>query len=390
MLALLHIAVALPLAAALPTSLDRRAAETCPASSPLSCPTPSGSVDTCCTNSPGGQMLLTQFWDTNPVTGPTDSWTIHGLWPDHCDGTYDSTCDSSRVYTNISAILSEGGAQSTLDYMNVYWKDYNGDDESFHEHEWSKHGTCISTLDPDCYSNYQPQEEVVDFFEKTVELFKQLPTYDWLSAAGIVPSNSKTYTLAQLQAVAKSRFGQPITWGCRSGVLNEAHYGYYTRGNVVSGEFIPADVDKSTCPSTGIKYVPKTGGGSSTSTTSAPGSTSTAPSGKVFVNVISGSSTKGCLISTGKWMIGATCAGYTVSGSGSSITLTTSKGSCGIVSGAFTCGSGVSATNFSKDSSGNLVYSSNSQFHASAVPSGTTQVSVVTGTAAQSIKLNLA
>lgn len=78
-----------------------------------------------------------------------------------------------------------------------------------------------------------------------VNQFKQLPTYDWLSAAGIVPSNTQTYTLSQLQAVAKGRFGQPITWGCRSGVLNEAHYGYYTRGNVVTGEFIPADVDKS-------------------------------------------------------------------------------------------------------------------------------------------------
>lgn len=26
------------------------------------------------------QMLQTQFWDTNPATGPQDHWTIHGLW----------------------------------------------------------------------------------------------------------------------------------------------------------------------------------------------------------------------------------------------------------------------------------------------------------------------
>jgi ribonuclease T2 len=34
----------------------------------------------CCFNAPGGQLLQTQFWDTNPPTGPNDSWTLHGLW----------------------------------------------------------------------------------------------------------------------------------------------------------------------------------------------------------------------------------------------------------------------------------------------------------------------
>lgn len=34
----------------------------------------------CCFNAPGGQLLQTQFWDTNPPTGPNDSWTVHGLW----------------------------------------------------------------------------------------------------------------------------------------------------------------------------------------------------------------------------------------------------------------------------------------------------------------------
>jgi hypothetical protein len=37
-------------------------------------------VDTCCLNHPGGLMLQTQFWDSNPPVGPLDSWTVHGLW----------------------------------------------------------------------------------------------------------------------------------------------------------------------------------------------------------------------------------------------------------------------------------------------------------------------
>jgi len=46
----------------------------------LSCHNTTAVTDTCCFNSPGGQLLLTQFWDTAPATGPVDSWTLHGLW----------------------------------------------------------------------------------------------------------------------------------------------------------------------------------------------------------------------------------------------------------------------------------------------------------------------
>lgn len=147
----------------------------CPSSGALSCSS-SGSAS-CCFNSPGGQLVQTQFWDTNPSTGPSDSWTIHGLWPDNCDGTYQSSCDSSRDYTGISDILQQFGKQDTLNYMNQYWLDEDGDNESFWEHEWSKHGTCINTIDPSCYSNYQTGEECADFFEAAVNLFQTLPTY---------------------------------------------------------------------------------------------------------------------------------------------------------------------------------------------------------------------
>jgi ribonuclease T2 len=110
-------------------------------------------------------------------TGPTNSWTIHGLWPDHCDGTYDSNCDSSRDYSSITSILKDAGETALLTYMDTYWVSDDGTAESFWEHEWDKHGTCISTLETKCYTDYETGDEVVDFFSKVVELFKELPTY---------------------------------------------------------------------------------------------------------------------------------------------------------------------------------------------------------------------
>lgn len=54
--------------------------KSCSADGALSCQNTTVQTDLCCFNAPGGQLLMTQFWDTQPVTGPVDSWTMHGLW----------------------------------------------------------------------------------------------------------------------------------------------------------------------------------------------------------------------------------------------------------------------------------------------------------------------
>jgi len=307
--------------------------------------------------------------------------------PDHCDGTYDANCDPTRAYTNISAIIKSFGKTDLLDYMSTYWKDYQGDDESFWQHEWGKHGTCISTLNPDCYSDHKPTEEVVDYFQKAVDLFKQLPSYEWLAAAGITPSTSKTYTTAQIQAaLSANRPGVSVTLGCQSGVFNEIWYHYDVRGSAQVGTFVATDPDgtKSTCPATGIKYLPKTGGTTAPPPTSTGGSTPTGTpgtpfSGKGYLNVAVSGSQKGCIISAGTWYTSGTCATFTAAASGSGFTLTSSKGKCGIVSGTFTCGTGVSTATTFTSSSGKLVAGGNAGWSADSVASGSTQVTVYAG-----------
>lgn len=127
------------------------------------------------------------------VTGPSNSWTIHGLWPDNCDGTYDQDCDSSRAYTNLTELIQTYGNQSLLDFMNTYWLSDSESAEAFWEHEWSKHGTCISTLEPSCYSNYQAGEEAVAFFQTVVNLFKSLDTYTVRITHHLLPNRTRSF-----------------------------------------------------------------------------------------------------------------------------------------------------------------------------------------------------
>jgi len=240
--------------------------------------------------------------------------------------------------------------------------------------------------------------------------FKTLPTFDWLAEAGIVPSRTASYTLAQLQDVAKAKFGHEIMWGCQRGWLNEAWYYYSVRGPVQNGRFTPAPATgRSTCPpyallpplssyreltsspnSDNIRWLPKT----DPKDPPAPRPTG-APSGKIYIDVLptsTGGAPNGALISTGKWMRNVTPAGFTSirDSDGRGFSLQTSKGACAITSaGSFVCQGGQKATTFFADDERNIMYRGKSHFYAAEIPSGPKQVAIVTGKGAQKVKLRL-
>ncbi|KAH7384954.1 ribonuclease T2-like protein [Cadophora sp. MPI-SDFR-AT-0126] len=368
------------LSSSVPTSAPTGTPKVC-LNPQLSCQNTTAVEDLCCFNSPGGQLLLTEFWDTAPSTGPNNSWTIHGLWPDKCDGTYEANCDPSREYTNITAILQSYGKTDLLSYMTTYWKDYQGNDETFWEHEWGKHGTCISTLDTGCYEGHRGQEEVVDYFEVAVGLYKGLGSFEVLAAAGIIPSTTTTYTLSTIQSALTASHGFPVTLGCSGTLFEEIWYHYNVLGSVPTGTFIPTSPDgsKSDCPETGIRYLPKYLPASPT--TSVPGSTPTGTpyAGKGFLQAYTSGANKGCLISAGTWYTTGTCATYTAvnAADGSGFTLTSSKGPCDIIAGAFSCAAGNTAGVFSSIN-GSLAYANSIAFYAAAIPVGTVQQKVLT------------
>jgi ribonuclease T2 len=126
--------------------------------------------------------------------------------------------------------------------------------------EFGKHGTCMSTLRPACYPQYQPELELVDFYNTAVRLFKDYPTSDFLAACDIVPSNVTTYDLADVEGcLADATGGFKPHMGCsKTGYLNEVWYYGHLRGRIGGGTFEGTNSTfKSSCPATGIKYPPK-------------------------------------------------------------------------------------------------------------------------------------
>ncbi|KAI0118958.1 ribonuclease T2 [Daldinia grandis] len=236
----------------------------CPVNGPVSCHNTSA-TDSCCFIHPGGRLLLTQFWDEKAhVGGSEEDWTLHGLWPDLCDGSYDQFCGMSPQFNNISKVLEHYDQAELVADMNRYWIANYGTNDHLWAHEYNKHATCINTLAPDCYGEgYTPGLEVVDYFVRAFSLFKMLDTYRALASIGIEPNYKKTYSLAQIQSKLEAFSGGRVILKCTGrhhNVLHEAWYVYFVKGSLQSGDFVPAKDSfkgsEGNCASQ-VRYLPK-------------------------------------------------------------------------------------------------------------------------------------
>ncbi|KAK7202958.1 ribonuclease T2-like protein [Myxozyma melibiosi] len=351
-------------------------AHSCPAQKEFSChlatPIPDD-VDTCCVNAPGGQLLLAQFWDFAPAVGPADKWTLHGLWPDNCDGSFDQFCDATRVVNSVETIFTAAGATELLSTMRESWKAYQGADDRLWTHEWNKHGTCISTLAPQCYG---PEDNttatpMVEYFSRAVDLHSTLDTFGALSDAGIVPAFDATFNKSDILSAISSSISDNhnVTLGCtKSGVLTEVWYHFNVMGRAQDGEYLFADPDgtKDSCPETGIKYLPKIVRPPRPERPHPTPNPDSKPfEGKGYVIVDDGS--EGCLITSGQWYSAGTCATFhgTPSTLGG-VELASSRGPCAVnLQGRLVCDYSITnATSFEVGDNGELVYDGKSSWGA--------------------------
>ena len=316
----------------------------CPIDIPITCTNNTPVENSCCFESPGGIFLQTQFWDYSPPIGKDDEWTLHGLWPDNCDGSYEQFCDNSlNINRNVKAIIvGKFNDEELYDKMTRYWKNFNGDDASLWQHEFNKHGTCVKTLRPSCYLNPKDHQNVYDYYKITVSLYEQLPTYKFLTSEGIVPSETNVYTKQQIQdALDKNFGGNQVKFKCDNrNALQEVWYYHHLQGSILNEKFveIPALHD-SQCRDTGIKWLPK----KKVHPTATVTRTTTQHGGKPTKIGERGNlrleNHSGCLISNGKYYEHGTCATYSIfKAPFGGYNIRSSKGYCGVDSnGVFNC-----------------------------------------------------
>ncbi|WFD04071.1 ribonuclease T2 [Malassezia obtusa] len=219
-------------------------------------------IDTCCQETYGGLVLSTQFWST--YTGledegqllPKHHWTLHGLWPDLCNGSYAQYCDFDRQYDpepspaefdgktvpkyhgpGVDKFVESFGRLDLLKWMNTFWISQGQPNKAFWAHEFSKHATCYSTFDTPCYGkHYQKHQDVVEFFETAAMFYTRLPTYDWLKEAGIVPSNHTSYSLHDITSALEKKYGAKPYIGCSGPRRNETSGDKHDEGRTVLSE----------------------------------------------------------------------------------------------------------------------------------------------------------
>jgi len=117
---------------------------------------------------------------------------LHGLWPSVYSGTQPSNCPGPAW--DPSAISA-----ATAKAMIADWSGLFSSADDFHNHEWTKHGTC--------WNDPSGGNKINDFFTEVITLGNKFDLYNALLSQGIVPSTTKTYTQPQFIAAMNATFG---------------------------------------------------------------------------------------------------------------------------------------------------------------------------------------
>lgn len=150
-------------------------------------------------------LLATQwpetFCESQRCVQHQDKWSIHGAWPENNDGSWPQDCCTEKPFN--AALLKPIEAE-----LIAHWKTLKSGstNDVFWSHEYSKHGTC--SVDSPLL------KDELAYFNNTLTAFKKLKIDEWLAAAGIVPSASKTYPVEAFHQAIKKGSGVTAAVDC--------------------------------------------------------------------------------------------------------------------------------------------------------------------------------
>jgi len=127
----------------------------------------------------------------------------------------------------------------------MYWPSKFDDYNKFWVHEWGKHGTCMSTLSPECFSGnpqYRKGMEVNEYFKAALKLRKEYEPYRALSKAGIVASLDRSrggFTVKDVVAAIRKEYGVDVQVKCQANMVYEIVMYFAPQGR---DGYVPIDV----------------------------------------------------------------------------------------------------------------------------------------------------
>lgn len=131
-------------------------------------------------------------------------FTIHGLWPNYEDGSWPQFCSNEK--------FDEGKVKDLLPELEDEWPTFFNSEDSFWDHEWSKHGTCALKVLPDEHH----------FFGTVLDLHHRYDLSTALLASDIRPSDTVKYERTSIELAIHKAYGVDAVVHCdREGRLSE-------------------------------------------------------------------------------------------------------------------------------------------------------------------------
>lgn len=179
----------------------------------------SGNMNSMCNYTeqrPWDYMMFVQTWQGTfcrdgccklpaGVAAVHPGFTIHGMWPNYYGPGYPSCCAGAVTHAAIDAALAASPELKAA--LDVNWPAFKKCE--FVHYETEKHGTCAVDV-------YNGTTGLQDYWSAAMGLLLRWDMAAVLARAGIVPSATNVYTVADIKAAVHDAVGATVNLACDS------------------------------------------------------------------------------------------------------------------------------------------------------------------------------